>query len=121
MVDHPSVAYLRRLFGETTEGPIFLCSLPNDKGKGDGGVKTRHCVGPDCAQQIYSFVNHHDQIGRGTYYTMSTVKEGQQRTALDLRYVGFHIPPEFVVGYGLDVDERLRNLHAIHAYAGPSS
>ncbi len=49
------------------------------------------------------------------------VKEGQQRTALDLRYVGFHIPPEFVVGYGLDVDERLRNLHAIHAYAGPSS
>ncbi len=49
------------------------------------------------------------------------VKEGQQRTALDLRYVGFRIPPEFVVGYGLDVDERLRNLHAIHAYAGPSS
>jgi len=49
------------------------------------------------------------------------VKKGQQRTELDLRYVGFHIPPEFVVGYGLDVDERLRNLHAIHAYAGPSS
>ena len=79
MVDHPSVAYLRRLFGETTEGPIFLCSLPNDKNKGDGGVKTRHCVGKDCAQQIYSFVNHHDQIGRGTYYAMSTIKEGLQR------------------------------------------
>ena len=47
------------------------------------------------------------------------VKEGQQRTQLDLRYVGFHIPPEFVVGYGLDVDERLRNLKAIYAYAGP--
>jgi hypoxanthine phosphoribosyltransferase len=46
------------------------------------------------------------------------VKEGQQRTELDLRYVGFHIPAEFVVGYGLDVDERLRNLKAIHAYAG---
>jgi hypoxanthine phosphoribosyltransferase len=49
------------------------------------------------------------------------VKDGQQRTELDLRYVGFHIPPEFVVGYGLDVDERLRNLNAIHAYDGPSS
>jgi hypoxanthine phosphoribosyltransferase len=49
------------------------------------------------------------------------VKEGQQRTALDLRYVGFHIPSEFVVGYGLDVDERLRNLKSIHAYAGPAS
>ncbi|MGP0110736.1 MAG: hypoxanthine phosphoribosyltransferase [Acidimicrobiales bacterium] len=49
------------------------------------------------------------------------VKEGQQRIQLDLRYVGFHIPAEFVVGYGLDVDERLRNLKAIYAYAGPPS
>jgi hypoxanthine phosphoribosyltransferase len=49
------------------------------------------------------------------------VKDGQQRTAVDLRYVGFHIPPDFVVGYGLDVDERLRNLRAIHAYTGDSS
>ncbi len=47
------------------------------------------------------------------------VKDGQQRTALDLRYVGFHIPADFVVGYGLDVGERYRNLPAIHAYAGP--
>jgi hypoxanthine phosphoribosyltransferase len=45
------------------------------------------------------------------------VKDGQQRTKTDLRYVGFHIPPEFVVGYGLDVDERLRNLRAVHAHA----
>jgi hypoxanthine phosphoribosyltransferase len=29
---------------------------------------------------------------------------------LDLRYVGFEIPPEFVVGYGLDYAERYRNL-----------
>lgn len=46
------------------------------------------------------------------------VKEGQQRTDLDLRYVGFHIQPVFVVGYGLDVGERLRNLRAVHAFAG---
>jgi hypoxanthine-guanine phosphoribosyltransferase len=26
-----------------------------------------------------------------------------------------------VVGYGLDVDERLRNLRAIHAHTGSSS
>jgi len=31
------------------------------------------------------------------------VKEGEQRVDLDLRYIGFTIPPEFVVGYGLDV------------------
>jgi hypoxanthine phosphoribosyltransferase len=38
------------------------------------------------------------------------LKEGQQRVKLDLAYVGFSIPPEFVVGYGLDVAERYRNL-----------
>src|SRR5919199_6352546 len=38
------------------------------------------------------------------------VKEGLQREDPDLRYVGFRIPPDFVVGYGLDVDERYRNL-----------
>jgi len=47
------------------------------------------------------------------------VKDGLQRTELDLRYVGFRIPDVFVIGYGLDVDERYRNLHGIHRYLGP--
>jgi hypoxanthine phosphoribosyltransferase len=46
------------------------------------------------------------------------VKEGLQRIDLDLKYVGFRIPPEFVVGYGLDVGERYRNLPYIARYAG---
>lgn len=37
-------------------------------------------------------------------------KVGPQRVELDLRYVGFEIPNEFVVGYGLDYAERFRNL-----------
>ena len=48
------------------------------------------------------------------------VKEGLQKTDLDLRYVGFRIPPAFVIGYGLDVDERYRNLPAVHEYTGPA-
>jgi hypoxanthine phosphoribosyltransferase len=48
------------------------------------------------------------------------VKEGEQRVELDLRYVGFTIPPEFVVGYGLDVAERYRNLAGVHVYTGPA-
>ena len=47
------------------------------------------------------------------------VKEGEQRVELDLRYIGFTIPPDFVVGYGLDVDERYRNLGGVHKYLGP--
>ena len=44
------------------------------------------------------------------------VREGLQKADLDLRYVGFEIPPDFVVGYGLDVAERYRNLPFIASY-----
>ncbi len=44
------------------------------------------------------------------------VKDGLQRNTLDLRYVGFHIPADFVVGYGLDIDEQYRNLPYICKY-----
>jgi hypoxanthine phosphoribosyltransferase len=49
------------------------------------------------------------------------VKEGQQRTDLALRYVGFTIPADFVVGYGLDVAERFRNLRDLRVYNGDVS
>ena len=50
-------------------------------------------------------------------------KEGIQQVDLDVRYVGFDIPNEFVVGYGLDWAEKYRNLPYIgtlrpSAYAG---
>ena len=38
------------------------------------------------------------------------VKEGIQRVPLDVKYTGFAIGPEFVVGYGLDYVGKLRNL-----------
>jgi len=46
------------------------------------------------------------------------VKEGIQKAEHDFRYVGFTIPPTFVIGYGLDVAERYRNLPYICAWAG---
>ena len=44
------------------------------------------------------------------------VKEGLQREDPDIKYVGFRIPPEFVVGYGLDVAERHRNLPEVRLW-----
>jgi hypoxanthine phosphoribosyltransferase len=38
------------------------------------------------------------------------IKEGIQRVELDVRYTGFEIGPEFVVGYGLDYAGKYRNL-----------
>ncbi|MEA3020913.1 MAG: hypoxanthine phosphoribosyltransferase [Actinomycetota bacterium] len=46
------------------------------------------------------------------------VREGLGKVELDLKYVGFRIPPAFVVGYGLDVAERYRNLPFVCVYEG---
>ena len=46
------------------------------------------------------------------------VREGLQKTDQDLRYVGFRIPPEFVVGYGLDFAEKYRNLPYVCVFEG---
>lgn len=45
------------------------------------------------------------------------------KVEVDVRYVGFDIPNEFVVGYGLDYAERYRNLRVVatlapHVYGG---
>ncbi len=44
------------------------------------------------------------------------VREGRQLPETDLRYIGFEIPPTFVVGYGLDAGEQYRNLREIRSF-----
>ena len=48
------------------------------------------------------------------------VREGNAATDVELKYVAFRIPPAFVVGYGLDVAERYRNLPYLCAWEGPA-
>ena len=38
------------------------------------------------------------------------VKKGLQRTPIEVKYTGFEIGPEFVIGYGLDYAGKSRNL-----------
>ena len=44
-------------------------------------------------------------------------KPEAQRMSVDVKYVGYDIPNEFVVGYGLDYDEKYRNLRCIGTLA----
>jgi hypoxanthine phosphoribosyltransferase len=49
------------------------------------------------------------------------LREDSDAEALDIKYVGFRIPPAFVVGYGLDVGERYRSLPFVAVFEdGPS-
>ena len=43
------------------------------------------------------------------------VKPSRREVDLDTRYVGFEIPDRFAIGYGLDHDERYRNLPYVAA------
>ncbi len=45
------------------------------------------------------------------------VREGLQRVDPGLRYEGFRIPSDFVIGYGLDHGERYRNLPDVRTVA----
>jgi hypoxanthine phosphoribosyltransferase len=47
------------------------------------------------------------------------LREERDPAALDLRYVGFQIPSQFVIGYGLDAAEEFRNLPDICVYLPP--
>jgi hypoxanthine phosphoribosyltransferase len=46
------------------------------------------------------------------------VKEGIQRVPLEVRYPGFTIGPEFVIGYGLDFAGKYRNLPYVGVLQG---
>ena len=48
--------------------------------------------------------------------TLLRKPEALQMT-VEVKYVGYDIPNEFVVGYGLDFDERYRNLRCIGTLA----
>ena len=45
-------------------------------------------------------------------------KKGCQKYDVPVEYVGFDIKNEFVIGYGLDLDEKYRNLPYIAIYKG---
>jgi len=45
------------------------------------------------------------------------IKDGINRPPIEIKYEGFHIPPEFVIGYGLDYQGFYRNLPYIGVLA----
>lgn len=49
--------------------------------------------------------------GAGSVEILSILRKPESaKVEVNVKYVGFDIPPDFVVGYGLDFDEKYRNL-----------
>jgi hypoxanthine phosphoribosyltransferase len=66
----------------------------------------------------YLLHNLHSRGPRSLRVCTLLLKEGEQTEAVAVDYVGFKIPPDFVIGYGLDCAERYRNLPFIARYKG---
>ena len=47
-------------------------------------------------------------------------KKSVAKIDFPLDYVGFDIPPEFVIGYGLDYAQKVRNLRSIYRLSAQS-
>jgi len=48
------------------------------------------------------------------------LKKSVAKVSFPIDYVGFEIPPEFVIGYGLDYAQKVRNLKSIYRLALPN-
>jgi hypoxanthine phosphoribosyltransferase len=65
----------------------------------------------DTGQTLRHLVQHlHDQGALSVKVCVLLRKEGKLRQHVEVDYVGFNIPDEFVVGYGLDYNDEYRNL-----------
>jgi hypoxanthine phosphoribosyltransferase len=47
------------------------------------------------------------------FFTLLSKKDVEKVEEIDVKYIGFEIPNQFVVGFGLDYDDRYRNLEDI--------
>lgn len=74
----------------------------------------------DTGKTMKHLVAHLRSLGTASVRTAVLLrKEGRQEVAIEPDFVGFSIPNEFVVGYGLDYDDEYRNLPFIGVLDGP--
>lgn len=74
----------------------------------------------DTGRTLRHMVEHLRSLGTASVRTAVLMrKEGRQEVEIEPDFVGFTIPNEFVVGYGLDYDDEYRNLPFIGVLDGP--
>ena len=72
----------------------------------------------DTGKTLKHLVGHLKSLGVASVQTAVLLrKEGRQEVEIEPDFIGFTIPNEFVVGYGLDYDGRYRNLTSVATLA----
>jgi hypoxanthine phosphoribosyltransferase len=75
----------------------------------------------DTGKTLKHLVGHLQSLGVASVRTAVLLrKEGRQEVQIEPDFIGFTIPNEFVVGYGLDYDDEHRNLPFIAVLDGPN-
>lgn len=65
----------------------------------------------DTGRTLKHMVKHLESLGTASVRTAVLLrKQGRQEVEIEPDFVGFTIPNEFVVGYGLDYNDEYRNL-----------
>lgn len=65
----------------------------------------------DTGHTLFEVITMLDEFGPNSIRSAVLLKkQGRQEVAMQPDYVGFEIPDEFVVGYGLDYNDNFRNL-----------
>lgn len=85
----------------------------------DAHLKDRHViVVEDIVDSGYSVQYLHRRISmsepKSLRFVSLLVKEGSEKVPYEIDYIGFRIPNRFVVGYGLDLAQKFRNLPHVY-------
>ncbi len=105
----------RRNHGSTRPGPLAI-----DIDLLAGSVRGRHVLLVDdvfhTGHTLWDLIPQLDELGAASVHTaVLLLKQGCCEVPLKPDFVGFEIPNQFVVGYGLDYNDQYRNLPVVAA------
>src|SRR5262249_44594209 len=82
MDEHRGAAFLRGVFGSSTEKPVFVCSLINVENRNDGRADERFVTSRQL-DEIAAFATKWDLAKRGVYWCVSTLVPSARRRTKD--------------------------------------
>ena len=95
--------------GENSTGKIKLIQDLNGKIEGKNVIIIEDII--DTGRTLEYLIEHIKGLKPKTLKICTLLSKPSRRiTELDVDYVGFTIPDEFVIGYGMDYNQKYRNL-----------